>query len=498
LIALVALFVFIYVPTKIEQQALEAIDKKVQTIAAMTAYSISPALFFNDVDGMEDVLSSAKQNEDIVYVVVSNDSGRILAAFNKNYAENQDFKNTHTLEKLSEQDMIYKTSNPIKKNNVKIGDLYFGISLKQLRAKVENSREAISVVSALFFFTGVLIIFGISTLFTRPLSQMVETAKNITKGDITLRAEIHARDEVGILAETFNKMLDHLETAQSSLLGANQNLEKHAKDLKQEITVRKHAELDLKNFAAKLKQSNRSLQDFAYVASHDLQEPLRKVQAFGDRLKLKCSDSLSEQGLDYLERMQNAASRMQTLINDLLTYSRVTTQAQPFVDVKLTEVTQDVLSDLEVRIEELGGQIQLDDLPTIKAEPVQIRQLMQNFIGNALKFHKPDECPIVKIHGELLNENKNQTDGNSVNEVCQITIVDNGIGFEEKYADRIFGVFQRLHGRDEYQGTGVGLAVCQKIVERHGGDIITKSNPGEGTTFIIRLPVNQSNGENLS
>jgi signal transduction histidine kinase len=245
-----------------------------------------------------------------------------------------------------------------------------------------------------------------------------------------------------------------------------------------------HATNDgLMEATARLERSNRELQDFASIAAHDLQEPLRKVQAFGDRLKAKCADALGDQGRDYLERMQDAAARMQTLINDLLTYSRVTTKAQPFVQVDLAQVAREVVSDLEISIEQLGGRVEVGDLPTIEADSTQMRQLLQNLIGNGLKFHKADVAPVVKVQARHA-----PTSGES----CQITVEDNGIGFDEKYLDQIFTIFHRLHSREEYPGNGVGLAVCRKIVERHGGSIIARSVPGEGSTFIVTLPVKRS------
>ncbi len=259
-----------------------------------------------------------------------------------------------------------------------------------------------------------------------------------------------------------------------------------------DITGQKIAEEELKAFAKRLEQSNQELQDFAYIASHDLQEPLRKVTAFGDRLKAKCGDALNEQGRDYLDRMQNAAGRMQTLVEGLLTYSRITTKGHPFVPVDLAKILQEVVSDLEVRIEQTGGRIEIGDLPTIAADPLQMRQLLQNLIGNALKFHRKEHPPIVKIHSKRINGEGVEL---SAAELCQITVADNGIGFDEKYGDRIFGVFQRLHGRNEYEGAGIGLSVCRKIVKRHGGSITAISMPGQGATFIATLPVKQPKEE---
>jgi PAS domain S-box-containing protein len=260
-----------------------------------------------------------------------------------------------------------------------------------------------------------------------------------------------------------------------------------------DVTERKNAEEKLRVFADKLERSNRELQDFASVASHDLQEPLRKIQTFGDRLKSKCAESISDQGLDYLGRMQNAAGRMQTLINDLLTFSRITTKAQPFVSCDLSEIVDAVVSDLEVRIEQTGGRVEVGHLATIDADPLQMRQLFQNLIGNALKFRKPEEPSLVKVNTRLVAGPKDEGIGESSDgELCEITIDDNGIGFDEKYLDRIFTVFQRLHSRSDYEGTGVGLAVVRKIAERHGGNITARSAPGQGASFIITIPSRQN------
>ena len=253
---------------------------------------------------------------------------------------------------------------------------------------------------------------------------------------------------------------------------------------------------DLKLREAELERSNRELQDFASVASHDLQEPLRKIEAFGDRLNAKCGDQLSDDGKVYLERMQNAAGRMRSLINALLSYSRVTTKAKPFVQVDLARVFGDVVSDLQVAIEESEAEVVLGDLPTIDADPLQIQLLLQNILSNALKFRREGVAPKIEVCSRsFYNTGAEVEFGVPTGDVCEFTISDNGIGFEMKYLDRIFNIFQRLHGRNEYPGTGIGLATCRKIVERHHGAITAESEPGEGTKFIITLPVKQANTE---
>ncbi len=257
-----------------------------------------------------------------------------------------------------------------------------------------------------------------------------------------------------------------------------------------DITERKRTEETLARKAAELARSNAELEQFAYVASHDLQEPLRKIQAFGDRLKSKCDAVELKEGREYLERMQSAAARMQRLINDLLTFSRVISTTQPFVAVDLGAVIKEVLSDLEVRIEQTKARVEVGPLPTLEADAMQMRQLLQNLIGNALKFQPPDAQPVVKVQAQILKRPFAGGAGEGPDdEVCELTVEDNGIGFDDKYADRIFAVFQRLHGRTEYEGTGVGLAVCRRITDRHGGTIAAKGKPGEGATFTVTLPV---------
>jgi PAS domain S-box-containing protein len=244
----------------------------------------------------------------------------------------------------------------------------------------------------------------------------------------------------------------------------------------------RQSEEKLRQFTAQLEHSNRELQDFAYVASHDLQEPLRKIVVFGERLKEKSGEALGAESRDYLERMQKAATRMQTLINDLLAFSRVTTKAHPFAPLNLAEITREVVGDLETRIEQVNGRVEIGELPVIDSEALQMRQLLQNLIGNALKFRRPEEPPVVKVAARKFSDDSGR-------ELCELTVSDNGIGFDEKYLDRIFNVFQRLHTRNEYEGNGMGLAIVKKIALFHVGDITAKSKPGTGTTFILTLPV---------
>jgi len=260
-----------------------------------------------------------------------------------------------------------------------------------------------------------------------------------------------------------------------------------------DISARKKAEDEQARYAAELERSNRDLEQFAYVASHDLQEPLRKIRAFGDRLEVKCKELLDETAQECVSRMQSAAARMQELIEGLLTLSRVTSRARDFEQVDLGEIVQQVIGDLEGQIERVHGLVEVGKLPTIQAEPLQIRQLLQNLIANALKFHRPEEPPVVKVEARYLTpREQRQSQKSLAEERCRITVEDNGIGFDPQYAERIFGIFQRLHPRDVYEGTGIGLAICRRIAEFHGGKISAQSVPGKGSTFEVLLPVAQS------
>jgi PAS domain S-box-containing protein len=250
-----------------------------------------------------------------------------------------------------------------------------------------------------------------------------------------------------------------------------------------DITERRRAEQALRQTLADLNNRNRELQDFAFIASHDLQEPLRKIRAFSDRLQERHAAQLAPEARDYLDRTGQAAARMQTLIDDLLAYSRVVARGKPFAQVDLDKVLGEVIEDLEARLESSGGRIERGALPTLEADPTQMRQLLQNLLSNALKFRSPERPPVVKVSATPVT-----LEGAPG---WELRIEDNGIGFEAKYAEKIFGPFQRLHGRQDYEGTGIGLAIVRRIVERHRGTVRAEGRPGDGAAFILLLPARQ-------
>ena len=236
-----------------------------------------------------------------------------------------------------------------------------------------------------------------------------------------------------------------------------------------------YKELDDKNAA--LKSSNDELDQFATIAGHDLQEPLRKVISFGRMLSQEYGDSIDETGRDYVERMQGASERMLELLADLLRYARVTSQAKAFEATDLGSIAEVVVADLGEQIRRENGDVQVGPMPIIEADPVQVRQLLQNLVSNALKFHHADRAPVVNVTADLIDEDH-----------VAVSVTDNGIGFKPKFAERIFQPFRRLHGQGQYDGTGMGLAIVKKIAERHGGSVEVQSEPELGSRFVITLP----------
>lgn len=291
-----------------------------------------------------------------------------------------------------------------------------------------------------------------------------------------------------LLLSTYENAVEQnrqLSEANMEVQRLNQQLGDRLTDLNAEVAERERAEEGLKQTLDELGRSNSDLEQFAYVVSHDLQEPLRKITAFADLLERRHAGELNEEAQGYVKRMVGGAERMGDLIRDVLALSRVTTKARPFKPINLNETVKEVLSDLETRIEDTGADVQVGDLPSIDADSTQMHQLLQNLIGNALKFHKKEEGekPVVRVEATT-------TEG-----LCELRISDNGIGFDAKHAEQIFNMFRRLHTRGTYEGTGIGLAICRKIAERHHGSIEATSEAGEGATFTIKVPIKQDNSD---
>lgn len=315
---------------------------------------------------------------------------------------------------------------------------------------------------------------GVGWLISRHLAERLDRLERGTlvlgAGDLSHRVGTDDRDEIGELSRAIDRMAENLQVVTAG-----------RDELDREVKERLRVEEKLEENAEKLERSNRQLEEFAYVASHDLQEPLRKVRAFGQILQETVPGKLEETERDYLARMISAAERMSGLIADLLALSRVNTRGGEPRAVDTNAVLADVLKDLDLRVEELGAEVVVGDLPEVWADPTQIHQLLQNLLTNALKFTREGVKPRVTVSGETFEDEDGDVH-------CRLSVKDNGIGFKQQFAEQIFGVFQRLHERGKYEGTGIGLAVCHQIARRHGGGIRAVGRPGEGAEFIVTLP----------
>lgn len=298
------------------------------------------------------------------------------------------------------------------------------------------------------------------------------------------------RAKVGVFIDLYKK--NH------RLLAQEQNLVAINKNLELEIHERKASEEKVKELNHKLlenierlESANRDLDRFAFMASHDLQEPLRKMLMFSDRLGYKYKEIIDEEGKMFISRIQHAGERMQALIKDILLFSKTSIEKPIFVDCDLNEILSDVLLEMEGAISDKNATINKESLPQLSVNPVLMRPLFHNLISNAIKYSRKDVHPVVKVYSEFsLNQNRNGSN-EMKNKYCRIYVEDNGIGFDQKYSEQIFGMFKRLHLHSEFEGTGIGLALCKKIVEEHNGFITARSKINEGSVFIISLPVHQ-------
>lgn len=368
----------------------------------------------------------------------------------------------------------------------------------KLKAKTTNFRAAINKLSQQgneqLIFSSVY-----STIFIQEVNQLINNIQEeeenylasqrsvISKRLDTIQLVLFLSNAVGlilvVLLAIWMRRLRYRELAyHRDLEAVNQNLE-------QKVFERTQA---LDHYTNELKRSNRELQDFAFVASHDLQEPLRKIRAFVSRINKKYLDALDEQGQDYLKRMDSAAERMSKLIDDLLVFSRVTTKAGQFDRIDLNDVLAAVMEDLSFLIEDAGADVSITELPVLEADATQMRQLFQNLIANAVKFCDADTAPRIKIScGQISGRDDEAPVTEPPLKRYQIVVQDNGIGFDTAYAEKVFMPFQRLVNKKDYKGTGIGLAVCRRIVERHEGTITAESEPGVGTKITIIFPDSQ-------
>lgn len=296
------------------------------------------------------------------------------------------------------------------------------------------------------------------------------------------------RAKVFVFVDLYRK--NHRLLAQErKLVAINKNLENEINERKASEEHAKELNRKLLENIALLEAANKDLDRFAFMASHDLQEPLRKIRTFSDRLYLKYKEILDQEGNTNIVRIQKASERMQLLINDILTFSKISVEDGVFIKSDLNKIITEILVDMEEEVKEKKAKISVDRLPSMFVNPGLIRPLFHNLISNALKYSKKQIDPVISIHAEISPSLNGNGMKESSTQYCRIYIEDNGIGFDQKYSEQIFGMFKRLHLNTEFEGTGIGLALCKKIVEKHNGYISARSKINEGSVFIISLPV---------
>jgi signal transduction histidine kinase len=296
------------------------------------------------------------------------------------------------------------------------------------------------------------------------------------------------RAKVSVLIDLYKKNRQLLAQEQR-LVAINKSLEIEIKERKASEEKIKQLNRQLLENIASLESANKDLDRFAFMASHDLQEPLRKIRMFSDRLFLKYKEVLDEDGKTNIFRIQKAAERMQTLITDILTFSKISVDKPAFIESDLNALISEILTEMDEDLREKKAKVIVDKLPVLYVNPSLMKPLFHNLIGNALKYRKKDVEPLVKVTSDITSPVNGRSTRDLSNRYCRIFIEDNGIGFDQKYAEEIFGMFKRLHHNTEFEGTGIGLALCKKIVEQHKGYISARSKINEGSTFIISIPM---------
>lgn len=447
------------------------------TLSQMIEANSTAALVFRDARAAGETLSALAADSHLEEAVIFDPEGRPFARYLRVPDE------APRLERAAAAGHRFAAGSvtlhrPIVLDGERLGSVGLRSDLRELSGRMAGFGTIVLVALLVALGVAAVLSSRLQRVVSEPILDLVATTRRVSEQkDYSVRAAATSRDELGLLVGAFNEMLDQIEHRDQALTRSLEHLEATRRSL-----VEHSREIQRVN--RELARSNRELEDFAFVASHDLQEPLRKIIAFGDRLTSGANERLTPEGRDFVGRMRSAAVRMQELIDDLLAYSRVTTRAQPFEPVALEPVVAEVLADLEMRLEATDARVDVGSLPTIEADRPQMRQLFQNLLSNALKFHRPGVAPEISIRGGI---EAAAGDGRR----CRLEVADNGIGFEEKYLDRLFKPFHRLHGRDAYEGTGIGLAICKKIADRHGGAITARSSAGEGATFVVTLPVEQ-------
>jgi signal transduction histidine kinase len=441
--------------------------RELRTQAAVFGNINTAALIFNDPKSSTEYLAALRLRPQVVAAAIYNANGKLFSIYTKN-GIHYSFPSPQQPGYRVHDDEI-DVYHRIEQNGEPIGTIY-------LHADIELLTRVLHIVSILLILMpismGLNLWFSnkLQNIISMPILEISSVANAVMKQkNYGLRAKQYHADEIGLLSEAFNQMLAQIQERDTSLNISNTKLQK-------EIKGRKQAQDALNQYVQELARSNAELEQFAYVSSHDLQEPLRMVASYTQLLEKRYGNHFDEKGKLFMHYIIDGAKRMQELIDDLLMFSRIGTYAKELQPTLLEKPLKLALRNLDATINESKAHIHHESpLPTVLGDTTQLTQLFQNLISNAIKFHKKNEPARIEISVRKLND------------FWQVTVKDNGIGIEQEHFNRIFVIFQRLHGRTDYPGSGIGLAICKKIVERHGGTIWLESELGVGTTFHFTL-----------
>lgn len=462
----------------------EVTKTQLTTLGKVVAANSTAALAFENRTDANEILDALKAEKNIVAASLYNDSGHLFAKYPRDIAvyklprkplhDGPEFKDYHL-----------ELFQPVIENGKRWGTLYIELDM----AAIYERLRLYGIIAFLVIFVSFVVAYFLSKrlqqTISEPILQLADTARRVSEHhDYSVRAHKTSNDEIGVLTDAFNHMLTQIEVQNSEILSFNMQLEQRIKARTVELEST-NEKLEVVN--EKLVRSNNDLEQFAYVASHDLQEPLRKIQIFTEMAERSAGNN--KETVTYFEKIHASAKRMTELIKSVLNYSRLSKTEEQFEKVDLNALVENAKTDLELLITEKQAVIKNEVLPTIYGIPLQLNQLFLNLFSNALKFST--RSPVITITSRTLtpaevNQNEHL---HGREKYIEIVFSDNGIGFEQQYADQIFTIFQRLHDKKSYEGTGIGLALCKKIIENHHGYIFAKSEPGKGASFYMYFPV---------
>lgn len=461
----------------------EVTRAQVSTLGRVVAANSTAALAFDSRRDAIEILDALKAEKNIIAASLYDINGNLFAKYpaaipdasipRKPGTEGYDFKDFHL-----------EGFQPVVQGDQHLGTLFIEFDMAGMYARLRLYAIIAFLVIVLSFVVAYFLSNRLQQTISQPILQLTKTARMVSDHhDYSVRADKSGEDEIGVLTDAFNHMLTQIEVQNSEIRSFNQQLEQKVRARTAEL---ENANGKLEVVNEKLVRSNSDLEQFAYVASHDLQEPLRKIQIFTEMAEKNVKD---ESSATYFEKIHSSAKRMTELIKSVLNYSRLSKTGEQFEQVDLNQIVENTKTDFELLITEKKAVIKNDTLPVIQGIPLQLNQLFLNLFSNSLKFSSGN--PVITISSRILDDKETkQFDFLHAGKSPYVEIVfsDNGIGFEQQYADQIFTIFQRLHDKRSYEGTGIGLALCKKIVENHHGFITAKSELGEGAAFYIYLP----------